>query len=280
MVFRNFHCALLEEECITLRAEIFERRTEQIGRFVVFYANYYDLPTDGLRHRQYFDNAYYELEYAGQHYAPDAEIPYNPDGTLAFVRSESYYLYVYSADGGELIDTISSSAYRVGSIWNSDLGEAERFWVNLLPRIEWKSVTQEAEDIYRQETYKFNKADYLPGVFTKQLEVTDQAYNFTFRTLDLINPYLEIPRHCWNIYMVAYPFPTPYLLISTADVQFIMQICTDDPGRFSRPNLEVVCKCGESCPENTCPVECLDHICCYSNEGSPIKEILLIDYDG
>ena len=133
----------------------------------------------------------------------------------------------------------------------------------------------------RQETvYKINKADYLPGVFTKQLEVTDQAYNFVPRTLDPINPYLEIPRHCWNIYMVAYPLPTPFLLISTAEVEFVMQICTDDPDTFERPILEVSCGCGESCPENTCPVECTDHVCCYGSDGISIKEIPLSNYDG
>ena len=130
------------------------------------------------------------------------------------------------------------------------------------------------------DTYKINKADYLPGIITKQLEVTDQAYNFVPRTLEPINPYLEIPRHCWNIYMTAYPLPTPYLLISTAEVQFVMQICTDDPGTFERPQLEITCGCGESCPENTCPVECTDHFCCYSSDGVSLKEIPLVDYDG
>ena len=136
------------------------------------------------------------------------------------------------------------------------------------------------EEIELETVYKINKADYLPGVFTKQLEVTDQAYNFVPRTLDPINPYLEIPRHCWNIYMVAYPLPTPYLLISTAEVQFVMQMCTDDPGTFERPILEVSCGCGESCPENTCAVECTDHICCYGSDGISLKEIPLVDYDG
>ena len=275
----EYHCPLLEDECITVDAEIFVERKERIGRFSVLYANYYDLATDGLRHRKYFDNAYYKLEYTGQHYAPDDEIPYNPDGSLAFSRSESYYLYVYSADG-ELIDTISSSAYRVGTIWNNSSAQSTRFWVNLLPVVEWQSITQEAEDIYRQETYKINKADYVPGVFTKQLQVTDEAYNFVPRTLDPINPYLEIPRHCWNIYMVAYPLPTPFLLISTAEVQLIMQICTDDPGTFERPILEVSCGCGESCPEGTCPVECTDHVCCYGSDGISVQEIPLINYDG
>lgn len=133
----------------------------------------------------------------------------------------------------------------------------------------------------RQETvYKINKADYLPGVFTKQLQLTDEAYNFVPRTLDPINPCLEIPRHCWNIYMVAYPLPTPFLLISTAQVEFVMQICTDDPGTFERPQLEITCGCGESCPEGTCPVECTDHVCCYGNDGVSLKEIPLVNYDG
>ena len=275
----EYHCPLSEDECITVRAGILEERKEQIGRFSVLYANYYDLPTDGLRHRQYFDNAYYELEYAGQHYAPDAEIPYNPDGTLAFVRSESYYLYVYSADGGGLIDTISSSAYRIGSIWDSSLGQANYFWVNLLPVIEWQSITQEAEDIYRWETYKINKADHLPNAILKQLQVTECAYNFLIGYVDPLNPFVEIPRHCWNIYMVTYPLNIAGI-ITTDDVELVMQICTDDPGTFERPILEVTCDCGESCPENTCPVECTDHVCCYSSDGISLKEIPLTNYNG
>jgi hypothetical protein len=36
----------------------------------------------------------------------------------------------------------------------------------------------------------------------------------------------------------------------------------------------------ESCPDDTCPIECGDHICCYNNYGISIKEIPIADYCG
>ncbi len=69
-------------------------------------------------------------------------------------------------------------------------------------------------------------------------------------------------------------------VVTTDNKDFIMQICTDDPGTFERPQLEITCGCGESCPEGTCPVECTDHVCCYTPDGISIKEIPLSNYDG
>lgn len=194
-----------------------------------------------------------------------------------FVDNPDYYCYWFSAQN-------------LNITWHSSINpyeETYKFYsgdsliaTHLVKEDDYFSYSNPINQPKQENIYKINKADYLPQVFTKQLEVTDRAYNFVLGIIDPINPYLEIPRHCWNIYLVAYPLPSLYSLITTTDVSFVMQICTNDPGTFERPTLEVSCGCGESCPEDTCPVECVDHVCCYDNNGIPVKEIPLIDYDG
>lgn len=57
----------------------------------------------------------------------------------------------------------------------------------------------------------------------------------------------------------------------------IAQVCSakDCPP----PEMNYRClPCCESCPENTCAVECGNHICCYDNQGISVKEIVLENY--
>ena len=39
------------------------------------------------------------------------------------------------------------------------------------------------------------------------------------------------------------------------------------------PEFEVICGCEENCPENTCEVDCGDHICCYGSDGKAVISI-------
>ena len=38
--------------------------------------------------------------------------------------------------------------------------------------------------------------------------------------------------------------------------------------------------CTKKCPNNTCPVRCLSHVCCYNDKGVSIDKILLSEYNG
>ena len=359
MVFRRFYCALLEDECITVRVKEKQRRGTHVkysygDSYTTVEASYYTLEDNTIRcatdlgiinYQPSYDRLVSQLEAANTNNPPGNELNnsigydrvasggvegvWQPGlsklghGHFLITSNQGYTLhfngtaeagvqtvneqYAYSSvsEGGtpvyrvyiqencqmRLLATSDDGKpfsvrrtlqplYCYLTLHDVDgiVGQTRTFKTQGRPR--YLELLNAEEIEVETAVHKLNKADYLPGVFTKQLEATDHAYNFVPRTLDLIEPYIEIPKHCWNIYMVAYPFPTPFLLISTADVQFIMQICTDDPGTFERPILEVSCGCGESCPDGTCPVECTDHVCCYGSDGISLREIPLSNYDG
>ncbi len=65
-------------------------------------------------------------------------------------------------------------------------------------------------------------------------------------------------------------------LQKTGGISFIdiAQVCSDKA--CPPPEVDYQClSCQENCPENTCPVECGDHICCYDSTGKSVKEITL-----
>ena len=240
------------------------------GDFTVRYASINDLATDGLRYSKQFFGSYYVLEYDGEYYNSD-DVPFNPDGTLSFVNSEPYFLRIYSGNDGSLIDTISSPAYRIGSEWDSYLGQPNYFWVDLLPQIIWhrKDPPQTPERTPdRWVHYKVEKTPYLD-----RLEVVPFAYEmFGFNLYQK-----DIPDDCMNIYVndvtgavtiSGVPYPANPFYNSW---EFIAQFCSDD-GK-SPPEYYVVCDCQEECPDNTCSIECGDHICCYDRNGIAVMSV-------
>ena len=100
-------------------------------------------------------------------------------------------------------------------------------------------------------------------------------------------PLLDIkplPDECLNIYktyVLAAPIlsnfiPLPGLI---DPYQFVAQICSA-PG-CPPPKYEVVCNCGEFCPDETCAVSCQDVVCCYNPDtGIAVDEIPIEDYAG
>lgn len=61
------------------------------------------------------------------------------------------------------------------------------------------------------------------------------------------------------------------------DIIDVAQVCSA-PG-CPPPEMNYRClSCCEKCPDNTCPIECGDHVCCYDDNGKSIKEIPIENY--
>lgn len=119
--------------------------------------------------------------------------------------------------------------------------------------------------------------------YLERVEVVPYGYqNFGFGVYQAI-----IPNECLNIYnnltTTIIPqfegFPTP-TNAAQATYGHITQICS--PPGCPPPEYTVICDCEcESCPPNTCAVNCGDHICCYdTTTGKSIEQIEFSDYCG
>lgn len=80
---------------------------------------------------------------------------------------------------------------------------------------------------------------------------------------DKFNNYLQDnPNHCLVIWGVKDSNNVPFK---------IAQICSSE-GSFPPEIVSIECE-KEKCPNNTCEVICNNHICCYNNQGIPVKII-------
>jgi hypothetical protein len=129
----------------------------------------------------------------------------------------------------------------------------------------------------QNKAVKVNKLPYL-----ERVEVVPYAYlNFGLNVFQA-----AIPSNCLNIYnnltTTIIPlfngFPTPSNS-SQANYNFVDQICSY-PG-CPPPQFDVICDCQcQSCPGDTCPIECGDHICCYNDYGVSVQTIPKANYCG
>lgn len=126
---------------------------------------------------------------------------------------------------------------------------------------------------------KIGKIPYL-----ERIEVVPYGY----QNLGLAVYQAIIPDECLNIYknetVTIIPqvegFPTP-TNSAQSTYGYITQICS--PEGCPPPEYQVICNCDdcESCPENTCSVECEGNICCYDKTtGKSIKSIPIDNYCG
>lgn len=145
---------------------------------------------------------------------------------------------------------------------------------NTCPEVE--KLPCRLSDVTKQ--IKIEKIPYL-----ERIEVRSEGIDY----ISLLPPILQgydIPDECLNIYLtytLAPPIISEYKPIPgvTNPYQFIQQICSV-PG-CPPPKYEVICDCNdcESCPENTCVVECEGNICCYDKvTGKSIKSIPIDNY--
>lgn len=143
---------------------------------------------------------------------------------------------------------------------------------------ETRDVCPEVEklDCQLSEENKVIKIDKLP--YLQRVEVVD--YEIVKLFLNVFRG--QIPDECLNIYLndttgiIPLPggVPLPYTYTSW---QLITQICSK-PG-CPPPEYQVICNCNcDTCPDDTCAVECDGHICCYDNNGIAIKSIAIEDY--
>lgn len=123
------------------------------------------------------------------------------------------------------------------------------------------------------------------SAFLQRVEVRNQSIEVIYVSpLDLPLIYAnQLPDECLNIYLTlttAAPIlsnfiPLPGVINPYA---FQQQICSDVG--CPPPQYEVICSCGRSCPDNTCPCLCNDHVCCHDlNTGDVVDQIALADYD-
>ena len=143
---------------------------------------------------------------------------------------------------------------------------------NVCPKVE-KLDSRLSDEV---KTIKVEKLSYLEGI-----EVVPFARDVFSFSGDLGKS--EIPPNCLSIYKTKtqpsiIPFPDYY-----PDYEFVAQICSAPAfPPLPPPEYQVVCNCDcESCPPNTCAVECTGHVCCYDTAtGKSIKEIPVDKYCG
>lgn len=93
-----------------------------------------------------------------------------------------------------------------------------------------------------------------------------------------------IPSECLNIYnnaiYVIPPNPNALRLPNATPFDsFVTQICSY-PG-CPPPEYQVICDCQcQTCPGDTCPIECDDHVCCYNDYGVSVAQIPKANYCG
>lgn len=130
----------------------------------------------------------------------------------------------------------------------------------------------------------------------ERVEVVPYAYDVRWSLLIDSNKFgfllvkSKIPDHCLNIYKnsSASTIPTDFGNINNTPenlYNLIAQICSAP--NCPPPEYQVLCdSCGnsadqcESCPGDTCPIECHGKICCYNDYGISVKEIALDNYCG
>ena len=130
----------------------------------------------------------------------------------------------------------------------------------------------------RTEVIKVKKSTYL-----QQIEVINQGIE-AYGSGGLLSDTYPLPEECLNIYKtsVAVP-PTSNNFDSAAEIfspyEFVAQICSS-PG-YPPPEYNVVCRCGEECPDGTCAVFCGDYVCCHNpSTGTAIQQIPIDEYAG
>ena len=129
------------------------------------------------------------------------------------------------------------------------------------------------------DEYKEITIDKLP--YLERIEVVDYGY----LEFGLNEYFYPLPDECLNIYRnnITAAIPPFNRLQSGFYVshEYIAQICSSP--KCPPPQYEVICDCNncESCPDNSCAVECDGHICCYdTSTGVAIKQIAIEDYCG
>ncbi len=136
---------------------------------------------------------------------------------------------------------------------------------------ETRDTCPEVEKLPCRLSEKVNKIKVEKISYYQGIEIVNFARDTIFT--------VEIPQNCLNIYntnlqLSIIPLPDIY-----PDYNFVDQICSF-PG-CPPPKYEVICDCNdcESCPENTCAVECEGNICCYDKiTGKSIKSIPIDNY--
>lgn len=145
---------------------------------------------------------------------------------------------------------------------------------------ETRSECPEVEqlDCHLSDEYKEIKIEKLP--YLKRLEVVD--YSIETFGLNIVRG--NIPDECLNIYrndttgVIPTPVPVPGGIYQSWD--YIAQICSAP--NCPSPEYTVICGCDrcESCPSDTCAVECDGQICCYNDLGVAVKQIDISNYCG
>jgi hypothetical protein len=156
---------------------------------------------------------------------------------------------------------------------------------------ETRAVCPEVEKIPCQLSTVNKQIEIEKLPYLDRVEVVDYAYDVRLGLLVDIGNYglllqkKPILPECLNIYnnSITSTIPTDFGNVANTPengYRQIAQICSA-PG-CPPPEYQVICDCNncESCPGDTCPVECGEQICCYNDYGVSIKEISSSNYCG
>lgn len=95
---------------------------------------------------------------------------------------------------------------------------------------------------------------------------------------EIVNYFSGNPDNCLLIWAVKRQFvDNAFHTGEIPVIRQIVQICSAPGCPSPQFNHQCFSDC-EECPDNTCPVECGDHICCYDDNGKSIKEIPIENY--
>lgn len=110
----------------------------------------------------------------------------------------------------------------------------------------------------------------LEILFISDSEDFDNSLVEFLDTSEIIDYLSGNPPNCLLVWKLRRQFGLSFSLVNIA------QICS--AAGCPPPKFIYECCICQSCPQNTCPVECGNHICCYDNQGIAVKSIPIKDY--
>jgi hypothetical protein len=184
----------------------------------------------------------------------------------------------------------SATVYRPGSLQDTcgNLSSSCIFKVfknGAIVHTETRTVCPEVEKIPCKLSDINHSIEIKKLPYLEKVEVVPYAYS-AYKLPGVTAPIVQadkIPAECLNIYNNAiYVIPPSGIGIysnATPFDSFVAQICSA-PG-CPPPEYQVICDCQcQTCPGDTCPIECGDRICCYNDYGVSVQSIPKSDYCG
>jgi len=151
---------------------------------------------------------------------------------------------------------------------------------------ETRNVCPEVQKIPCQLSAVNKQIEIKKLPYLERVEIRDQSINTVFVS-PIQAPLLDtkpLPQNCYNVYktdILAPPLLSNFVPLPGVvnPYEYITQICS--AVGCPPPEYQVICDCQcQTCPSDTCPIECGNYICCYNDYGVSVAQIPLVDYCG